>query len=493
MSNLTSNVMTVMVLEVKDRVAFCRDTHGGIMSVRCDIMRAKGFSPLVGETWIIDTSLGLWSFAAIVGTPEITDTDPLAVTDAANGNLLAAIDDEGKGSFGGYMDVTNKYDTKPMSRNVSGITVGGDITVGGERLIAKLLRNRPLGILGYVTLNLGQALPEATSEYGIVQLNVRLPRGIGPRVLKIQSNNIEISAAIPGTNAAAVMAIRLEQTENGETPPNPTIFSGELAATVAATKTTWSPTFNWSHIQAVNVLDTADWQGKYLFTYRAGSDTERVHPWIGRDAQFWIEDIGPFGFGQNSAGGGIESGGRSTGGGTSFQPPLPPPPPMRTQKYYEGNATWNSTYKGDGERRTDTPDTIQGYQSIIGNQKGLIGFDNGIASMINKGNSPTVDRVEVYIYFNHWFYNAGGTAVLGTHDATGPPGSWPGVGVLTDRMRIGGWPKPGGRWIDITSLSADGWRTGTNRGVSLGPGPSNDVEYYGRATSDAAIRIWYTN
>ncbi len=64
----------VLIEEITlDGMAVCRDQFGKIMQVTTRVQRAKGLLPKVGERWLVDRSLGMWTFAAIldeqVGAP----------------------------------------------------------------------------------------------------------------------------------------------------------------------------------------------------------------------------------------------------------------------------------------------------------------------------------------------------------------------------------------------------------------------------------------
>lgn len=56
-----------------DGIAMCVDQFGHHINIPISIRRAKGLLPAVGETWIVDQSIGhRWSFAAVINTPRIT-------------------------------------------------------------------------------------------------------------------------------------------------------------------------------------------------------------------------------------------------------------------------------------------------------------------------------------------------------------------------------------------------------------------------------------
>lgn len=58
--------VTVLSVDTNARVAIVQDSFGKNLSVRCDIMRAKGNLPAAGEQWIIDRQYGQWVFGAII-------------------------------------------------------------------------------------------------------------------------------------------------------------------------------------------------------------------------------------------------------------------------------------------------------------------------------------------------------------------------------------------------------------------------------------------
>ena len=98
----------------------------------------------------------------------------------------------------------------------------------------------------------------------------------------------------------------------------------------------------------------------------------------------------------------------------------------------------------------------------------------------------SINWIKVYLYFEHWYNNAGGTARIGL---TGKslPGSMTAGGLATSS---GGWPKPGGRWVNIPSNLWDGFKTGQWGGITL----NGDGGYgtYGYASGNPKIQINYT-
>lgn len=89
----------------------------------------------------------------------------------------------------------------------------------------------------------------------------------------------------------------------------------------------------------------------------------------------------------------------------------------------------------------------------------------------------SITQVAAYLYYDHWYSAAGGTAVLGWHQYGSPPASSPGIGVA---QHVGGWPRNYGQWVDITSWG-QGFATGNLLGLAIGPAPDNGSGYYGSA------------
>lgn len=142
----------------------------------------------------------------------------------------------------------------------------------------------------------------------------------------------------------------------------------------------------------------------------------------------------------------------------------PPPPPPAVQNYYTEWGCYNSAnYDGAGNRYTfNDSKMFQGLSPAgYGNLKsiGLFGDMTGALA------GSTVTNVRVYFNFNHWYYNSGGTARIGVHGHTGIPGTDWGRGPLT--AISGGWPKPGARWVDLSSGHFNGFKTGEWKGVYL--------------------------
>lgn len=155
----------------------------------------------------------------------------------------------------------------------------------------------------------------------------------------------------------------------------------------------------------------------------------------------WVEDVGP----RQDPSGGIVNGG-TTGGSGSGGTTTPTP----TKKTFTSswNCTWSQSWVAGNTTRSDDANRMwQGYTPAAasrGDQVGLFGFN--MTDIRAKLAGATIKKVELYLYAEHWYYNAGGTVMLGTAAPTSPPGSFPATAGRRVSWRLG---KPEGRWVDL--------------------------------------------
>jgi len=220
--------------------------------------------------------------------------------------------------------------------------------------------------------------------------------------------------------------------------------------------------FNGSHIRV-------------LFTIAAAAGGNAV-PFSSQDPTAWVEDIGPA-FPQNGV--------ITTGGGANVNPVA------TYEKYYTALSVRN--FDGAGNLYTNGNHTTM-YQGTspagYGKLKSMAFFQDMTADL----SGATINDIQVYFYFNHWYNNAGGTAAIGVHGWTGSPPTafgWAGGGQT---MASGGWPKPGGRWVSMPSTYWNAFKTGAYRGLVLGGGTYDNgtYEYYGIAAANPQIYVRYT-
>ena len=389
-----------------------------------------------------------------------------------DGNVTASINDNGDAAF-------------------RDIDVTGDLRVDPERVIINGQRmtdrddEKARGIIAYAERD--PSVTNLTSEYGVMEFSWQTPPDADKRQYKI-STRAEIAPSISHSSLTGIvkMSTRITTANLGSTPGTPSISSTLFTkADISVVRQT-----------EIDITDFAIKNGlipnlevRTLVTLNAALGTDSLQtkgPVIAI-----IEDIGPIrgnNAKKNTGGGTLGSGGSDTGSSGSSGTTT------RTKTF---DCTWSRTFNGSGGQIDAGENATQGYFSgTNGNQKAAIGFDD--ASIRNTLSGATVDKVELYLYFSHWYYNSGGTAIIGRHGSTAAQSSWNSIGnKFTDVIRKGNWPKPGGQWVDITSMYANGWKNGDVTGVLLGPGPSTSKEYYGTAhganqNNHPKVRFTYT-
>lgn len=174
-------------------------------------------------------------------------------------------------------------------------------------------------------------------------------------------------------------------------------------------------------------------------------------------------------------------------------------PPQQYTKVY--NATWSRSWDNAGASVHSTNgELVQGYyDSSTGNRLSWIGFP--FSQIQSDLSGATVKKVELYLYYDHWYNNSGGTAVIGFHNSTATSApSFNGALDNQNELQVSGWGINVSKYVNISTAGAftlDGWRTGAHTGIVLGPGPSTSHTYYGKArgnteTHEPALRITYT-
>ena len=201
-----------------------------------------------------------------------------------------------------------------------------------------------------------------------------------------------------------------------------------------------------------------------------------------------IEDCGPQGQAYLSQG--KVSGGGGTPAGSST---VVPPPAVESRDYVRTyNATWGRTWRESGSVRTDIgPDLIQGRASSSGatNNYAMCGFPSQVYTDLQ---GATVSKIEVYLYASHW-WNQAGTAVIGTHGNVSFPSSF----SYSGQFFSANWKRGEGRWVTLPREWYAGFKSGANRGITLGGNVGTSNVYYGKfygyATSRGPkLRVSYT-
>ncbi|MFI7415383.1 hypothetical protein ACIBU0_42785 [Streptomyces sp. NPDC049627] len=366
---------------------------------------------------------------------------PNYLTLSTAGLPVATIDQEGKAGF-------------QSMAIAEGLTVGGDD-------ITTILDQRPRGIIAF-----GQPTTTVTAtgtELGYFELPVTIESGRMYRV-KFQAT-ADFDVANDGE-------ARLYLRDGGASSPTITsTLRQHVILTPSHTGRYW--TAELEYITPGSAIGAG--LHRFLLSFEnsggtSGQTFELGLTTTGRSCFFYAEDIGPE----------IpKTGGYNTGGGSAT------PPVVQYTKTY--NATWSGSYASRSSYNSYYGNScMQGYYSSTnGMQASLIGFSSALGTDLS---GATIQKAEVYLYFDHWYNNAGGTAVIKAHSHTSRPSTF----SCDAEAKSVSWAKNVGKWVDITSVfDSTKWR-----GIALDPNNSSTT-YYGRArgygqTNPPKLRVTYT-
>lgn len=231
------------------------------------------------------------------------------------------------------------------------------------------------------------------------------------------------------------------------------------------------------HSEFVFMTSTPSGENMYLgFYLDAGAVAGTTY--LGTNyGRVWVEDAGPIiDFSSFDASG--------SGGGT-------PPPQTYTKTYL---ANWSGSYQSDGDNR-NISECYQGYYSgTNGNQYSLIGLP--YATIQSDLSGATINKVEVYLNNNHWYQNAGGTAVIGTHTYSSEP-STASLANVNEDINRSSFTYGQAKWVTVSNSIGTALKNNTAKGIALGPGPSTSTAYYGYfagngQSGEPRVRITYT-
>jgi hypothetical protein len=145
--------MAVADDDVTGPMAAVKDQYGKRHEIRVDIRRGKGPLPRPGEIWIVDRTLGVWTFAACV-SPSLPRIDgPASGTLSA---LLSALDEAGLIEWGAsnYSLAANEDYADGVSLSGEGLGSGtGSFSIASANIKFSLSKEESLQDLGTVIEN----------------------------------------------------------------------------------------------------------------------------------------------------------------------------------------------------------------------------------------------------------------------------------------------------------------------------------------------------
>lgn len=348
-----------------------------------------------------------------------TDTNDYFAVTKADGSYAATIDDTGRASL-------------------EDLFVSKDPTFMGKKLISDIIGDLPRGVVGQ-----GIGIPDKSGIVGETQLfGVRF-NAVAGRHYRAIISGLRWANAASGIGNGATFLVRL----------------GGSGVEVARGEFQAGPGWNSDHSMVVEMRGGLP-SGDTVLVLSCAASGSAVHAQYSASYPYHmvIEDIGPT----------IAESGQTYA--------IVTPEPSRLVYQETIPASWSQAYVGGSTVMSNAAGRLyqgQDPSGTNGNLKSLIGFPDLTAKL----SGATVNSVELFLYASHWYNNSGGTAIIGAHALSGQPGTFSGT-IDPNRIQSGGWPKPGGRVVDITAWGNE-FKAGSVRGVVLGPGPSTSLEYYG--------------
>lgn len=363
----------------------------------------------------------------------VSDADYFTLV-KADGSVAASISQDGLGSF-------------------SDVSVDNDITVGGISLAERLGSNpQSLVAWGQVLVTSNMALTGA-GEIGLFEIAFDTTQDNPSRMYEFNVNNFLLNVG-----GAGIVGLRLRFTIDG-TPPDitsPVIGYNYFDAPAAGLTTS----MNFTRLIGSN-------QGFYirvLVCLYSLSPAVSVYIGSGSAQGFLYSSIKDLGLLI------ADTAVANTGGGGSNPSPPAPTPVVNYTKTY--SATGSRSYLSTGAVYNYNPGYMYSGLSPAGygDLKSMAIFP----SMTGDLAGSTVTSVRVYIYYDWWYYNSGGTAKIGVHGNSTLPST---MGAITLAITSANWPKPGGRWVTLPSSLWNGFKTGQWKGITLGGTNGGYIEY----------------
>ncbi|MFE3644875.1 hypothetical protein ACFXOM_28515 [Streptomyces sp. NPDC059169] len=364
---------------------------------------------------------------------------PQYMTFRNDGQPVATIDPLGNGSF---VD----------------LSVAGELTVKGDP-VSTLLGNYARGLvaIGYQTTSVAGG----TSELGFVELGFEAEPNRMYRMV--------FDAHVNPSVAGGELQLRLR--DGGAAKP--TISSTQLQLATHHMPLGGSDRVRLELVRSSNVLGVGTHRLLLTFKCSGGPAGQTVDLSGASTApgMLYVEDLGAYV---------PETGGPNSGGGTA-------PDPVRTYtKTY--TASWSGSYaKRAGYNSYYGAKCVQGYYSSNnGIQAALIGFPASLGTDLA---GAVIQKAEVYLYAEHWYYANGGKARIKAHSHASRPAAFSSDQAESQTIS---WSRNQGKWVNITAVfDSTSWR-----GIALDPN-TTDQTYYGifrgaGQTYPPQLRVTYT-
>lgn len=431
--------------------------------------------PRVGATMMATDA----RFYKLDGSRElIIDANGLVINDVlADGSLEALVkitaDEIERLTVKNTMDDTGDVVIDNAGGVAAAHVAAGEVSVGGQDVV-EMVDSRARGIIARLsrTNNTG-ANPSTSSSHNqsVMRLEFTARHGY---VYEIQANGLRATAAGTGTRARFRLAVTTDGT------------LADTSAPIRAEAITGARDSNADQLPSTDLRWVINNSGERTFSalvyYSAygGVDDVLINPTNAAPFTLTVSEHPLTGVSGRADFVGTVSSGTSE----------PAPSSAAKQVTQTWSATGFKSWKGDGSEYTAGGNYLyQGYTSYDpggGIKKSHAVFGAGSrGETIATAMSSAVEivKLEVYLYFDHWYAGSGGTARIHRHASTSLSG-FPSSALLREIS----WKRSEGRWVEITSSTdVNAMLAGNFKGIGLTTGSTSST-YYGYARGTGSLR-----
>lgn len=384
---------------------------------------------------------------SLLGNPGTTGNF-LLIKDLENsGQTLASIDGTGRGSF----------------QNVS---VVNDIQIKGENLLTDVINPRGKGI---VAIGMYEGTP-------VVGAGINVERGFLEISFIAEESRTYVVHGITEFDSTAPSVERMILRLRDGGVNEPTIGSTWLQQSIASASYTAS---------GANAAATITYAGTFtpglhriLLSFSGTIGNCTVNALVGANSTaksfLWVEDVGiPMTDTVILNDGGVDE----INTPSSTDKAARPAPKVEYTKTY--TATWSGTYRSNGDHSPSHDATMiqgnSGADTWLNDSRGLCGFNYTQIKRDLAG--ATIKGCYITLYANHWYWNDGGTARIGTHTYASRPSNVSSGRYNAQRINSEEWPKPGKRKVSLGTSIGNEFKAGTCKGIILGPTNGTKTQY----------------
>jgi hypothetical protein len=443
--------------------------------VELDADGLHAFDSSGNELTTIDAATGLLTMkTANSGARIELDASGLTTYDS-DGEISSQINSDPAAASGDYLVLRNEEGETAVALNSDGsgsfdtVDAGSALYVAGSE-VRDLINVLPRGVVAWVDIVGDSNFTSGTT--GFIVCRIKIPDFDPTRTYRFCSY-MHLDANVSGSS---YIGYHVQYAWDSD----PTSSSNLLFDYQCGGRNANTDEMNPAHfVFDVNDLGTPGTELRLLVNVFSSASGIRVQDdgWN----RVWIEDIGPVVERQNF------SPPTSGTGGTT--------PSTKYTKTY--SAIWTGSYQGDLSRRNSNGSMYHGqYSSTNGNQRSMIGFN--YSQIQSDLSGATINSIKITLKNSHWYYNAGGTCRIGSHNSSAgsAPTTFSGASNI---VTVSDWGYGATKTVSLsTSTYGNGFRDNTIKGITIGPGASTDKEYYGyfvggaSSSSRPKLTITYT-